>query len=249
MSAYFPTVKSLPGITREQMVEVDRIVTDELRIDLVQMMELAGRALARVARDRFLDGDAAGRSVAVLAGAGGNGGGALAAARNLHNWGATPQMALDRPAAAYHGVPAHQAKTLQHLGIELGEAHRSLPGGPPELIIDGLIGYSLRGAPRGRMAALVRWANGAGCPVLSLDLPSGLDATTGEPQDPVIHAAATVTLGLPKTGLARREARALAGELYLADIGIPPAAYQRIGLPVASPFGQSDIVRVTGLGR
>jgi len=205
--------------------------------------------LARVARDRFLDGDAGGRSVAVLAGAGGNGGGALAAARNLHNWGASVEVALVRPAETYRGVPAHQAKILQHLGVDLDDAHQSRPGGAPALIIDGLIGYSLKGTPHGRMASLIRWADEAGCPVLSLDLPSGLDATTGEPGDPAIHAQATVTLALPKAGLARREARALAGEIYLADIGIPPAAYQRIGLSVASPFGQSDIVRVTGLGR
>ena len=70
----FPSVPSPPALSVEQMIEVDRIMVDELRIDLVQMMENAGRALARVARDRFLAGDARGKSVAILAGSGGNGG-------------------------------------------------------------------------------------------------------------------------------------------------------------------------------
>lgn len=240
----FPFVSSPPALSVEQMVEVDRIMVDELRIDLVQMMENAGRALARVARDRFLAGDARGKSVAILAGSGGNGGGALVCARNLLNWGAGVHLALVKPVAGYGGVPGHQAKILGHMGQRLDEAHDDMPPKAVNLVVDGLIGYSLAGAPHGRLATLIRWANGAGAPVLSLDVPSGVDATTGEVHDPAVRATATVTLALPKQGLAKRTARGHVGELYLADIGVPPSVYQKLGLAIESPFERADVVRI-----
>jgi NAD(P)H-hydrate epimerase len=240
----FPSVPSPPALSVDQMIEVDRIMVDELRIDLVQMMENAGRALARVARDRFLAGDARGKSVAILAGSGGNGGGALVCARNLLNWGAEVHCALVRPVGHYGGVPAHQAKILDHMGQQLGEAHNDLPPKGVDLVVDGLIGYSLAGAPHGRMATLIRWANEAGAPVLSLDVPSGVDATTGETHDPAVRATATLTLALPKRGLTKRTARGHVGELYLADIGVPPSVYQRLGLAIESPFERADVVRI-----
>ncbi|MEO0603194.1 MAG: NAD(P)H-hydrate epimerase, partial [Myxococcota bacterium] len=85
---------TLPWLTTDQMREVDRLMIEVFHIELVQMMENAGRGLARVARQRFLDGDPTGRRVVVLAGPGGNGGGALVAARRLHGWGAHVEIAL-----------------------------------------------------------------------------------------------------------------------------------------------------------
>ena len=240
----FPVIPSPPTLSVAQMFEVDRIMVDELGIDLVQMMELAGRALARVARVRFLAGDARGKSVAILAGAGGNGGGALVCARDLLNWGAEVHCALVRPVSHYGGVPSHQAKILAHMEYRLDEAHSDMPPKEVDLVVDGLIGYSLAGAPHGRLATLIRWANEAGAPVLSLDVPSGVDATTGQAHDPAVRATATVTLALPKQGFTNRAAKGHVGELYLADIGVPPSVYPKLGLAIESPFGESDIVRV-----
>ena len=76
----------LPYLTKEQMVEVDRAMIEDFQIELVQMMENAGRGLAHLVRERFLDGDPRDRHVVVLAGTGGNGGGALVAARRLQNY-------------------------------------------------------------------------------------------------------------------------------------------------------------------
>jgi len=100
------------------------------------------------------------------------------------------------------------------------------------VVVDALIGYSLRGAPRGRAAELIELSNEHARQVLSLDVPSGLDATTGEAPGVVVHPDRTLTLALPKTGLA-----SISGELYLADIGIPPEVYQPLGLSFA-PFFQ-----------
>ena len=115
-----------------------------------------------------------------------------------------------------------------------------------EGIVDGIIGYSLSGAPRGAAAKLIRWANAQEAPLLALDIPSGLDATTGAPHTPCIRAEATLTLALPKEGLRAAGARAYVGELYLADIGVPPQLYARptVDLAVGPLFAERDIVRV-----
>ena len=115
-----------------------------------------------------------------------------------------------------------------------------------ELVIDGIVGNSLRGAPRGRAAELIQWANDGNAPVLSLDAPSGLDTSTGIVFEPAIRAAATMTLALPKEGLRSAEAERIVGELYLADISVPPELYGRepLDLDVGAIFALGDIVRL-----
>jgi NAD(P)H-hydrate epimerase len=81
------TLDELPALTSAQMIEVDRAMVEDYHIELAQMMENAGHCLAKLARRRFLDGDPRGKRVTILAGSGGNGGGALVCARRLHTWG------------------------------------------------------------------------------------------------------------------------------------------------------------------
>src|SRR5712692_10179808 len=95
----------LPFVTTEQMIEVDRAMMQDYRIELIQMMENAGRNLSHLARLRFLDGNPQGKKVVILAGTGGNGGGALVCARRLHNWGAQVQVYLTRLAKDFTPVP------------------------------------------------------------------------------------------------------------------------------------------------
>lgn len=235
---------AVPYLTAAQMAEVDRIAVGRYRIALLQMMENAGRGLARLACDRFLDGDPRGKRAVVLAGAGGNGGGVLAAARHLHNWGASIEVVLAQPARAMKPAPKRQLAILRRMGVAFRDAPDA--SGRSGLVIDGLVGYSLRGAPSGNVAGLIRWANGTGAPVLAMDVPSGLDATTGVAFDPAIEAAATLTLALPKTGLLAAGAAPYAGELYLADIGIPPALYAQpeIALDVGPLFARGEVIRL-----
>jgi NAD(P)H-hydrate epimerase len=101
------------------------------------------------------------------------------------------------------------------------------------MVLDALIGYSLREEPRGRAAELIDLCNEHGRRVLSLDGPSGLDATTGEALGSVVWPERTSTLALPKTGLQQTP-----GELFLADIGIPPEVYQSLGLTPGLLFGE-----------
>ncbi|MGH2488788.1 MAG: NAD(P)H-hydrate epimerase, partial [Candidatus Limnocylindria bacterium] len=214
----FPVLlaSTIPAVTAEQMREVDRIMVEDLHIELIQMMENAGRNLASLAIRRF-----APRAVTVLAGPGGNGGGGLAAARHLTNHAVDVSVVLSS-SDRMGEVPRHQLDIVERMGIAVTEE-------PPAtaLVIDAILGYSLHGDPAGRAAELIRWCLHQTAPVCSLDTPSGLDVTTGEPRTPCVRATATLTLALPKVGLAR--ASSYVGELYLADISVPPFVYGRLG--------------------
>ena len=99
-------------------------------------------------------------------------------------------------------------------------------------MIDGLLGFGSKGAPTGSTATLITMINRASAPVLAIDQPSGLDATTGEVYDPVVLADCTLTLALPKTGFRNPAARAVLGDLWVADIGVPALAFEQAGLTV-----------------
>lgn len=135
---------------------------EDFKIDLVQMMENAGRNLADLARARFLNGDPQSRKVTALAGTGGNGGGSLVCARWLHNRGALVTVFAARPGHEFTPVPARQLEILRRMQVDVSQAGGLDSAERPELIIDGVIGYSLQGAPRGAAADLIRWANGQG---------------------------------------------------------------------------------------
>lgn len=232
----------IPTLTTAQMIEVDRAMIEDYHIELIQMMENAGRVFAELAR-RQLRGAVQGHSVVVLCGSGNNGGGGMTAARRLHNWGAQVTVAITKPADEIHGVPAHQLDILQRMKIPIFES-ASLAPLPVDLILDAIIGYSLSGAPRGAAAELIRWANLQNVPILALDTPSGLDTTTGVAYEPTIRATATLTLALPKQGLLNPEAKEFVGELYLADISIPPELYLAMGIKIQHLFEQEDMIRI-----
>jgi NAD(P)H-hydrate epimerase len=222
----------VPDVSGERMRELDRIAMEEFGIDLLQMMENAGRTLADAVRG-MLDG---GRGVTVVAGSGGNGGGGLAAARHLHGRGVPVRVVRSRPEGDLAPATKRQLAILRAAGVP--------DGGPDEarawisdasVAIDALIGYGLRAPADGVGAELIRAMNRYARRIVSLDLPSGLDATRGAIGGPVVRPARTVTLALPKTGLA--DAAADLADLWLADLGIPPEAVRRLGFAdYASPF-------------
>jgi len=215
------------------MVEVDRLMIEEAGISLLQMMENAGRSLAGLAIDRFAPG-----RVTVLAGRGGNGGGGLVAARHLANRGVAVEVLTSSGIIDFSGVPAHQIHALAATSAVI--THE--PSFSPDLIIDALIGYSLSGSPRGRTLDLIEWANTAPSPILSLDMPSGVDSTTGLAPGAAVTATATLTLALPKSGLSNNPR---SGEVHLADISVPPALYSKLGVKVpGNLFAASQVIRL-----
>lgn len=235
------TGRNIPLLSTEQMVEVDRLMIEEYQISLVQMMENAGRNLAELAR-RKLGGKVAGKHIAVLSGAGNNGGGGLAAARHLHNWGAKISLVLAYEPARLKEVSARQWRILGTMGIE-PDNQADLENA--DVIVDALIGYGLSGDPRQPVAGWIDKANNSGTPILALDAPSGLDTTLGTPGAPCIKAATTLTLALPKTGLLSVQAQGYVGELYLADISVPPELYRHMGIVMPNLFERDSIVQIT----
>ena len=223
----------LPAVTMEQMREVDRIMIEDLHIELVQMMENAGRNLARLALSRFRP-----ERVVVMAGSGGNGGGGMVAARHLANWGLEVSVVLSREPEALGAVAAHQLDVLDRMGVPVDTDPR-----PDALYVDALIGYSLRSDPRGRAAELITWLRDRPGQVLSLDTPTGLDVTTGAALTPCVSADATLTLAAPKIGLLHAPE---VGELYLSDISVPPAVYEAFEMTMpADLFADGSVVRLT----
>jgi NAD(P)H-hydrate epimerase len=238
----------IPTVTVAQMREVDRLMMEEMEINLLQMMENAGRALAMQAR-QLVGGNAHTKRVVVLAGPGGNGGGGLTAARRLGTWGAEVSVFLGSGRSAFQGVPRHQLDILDHLHLPLHEP-TDLTGvdqalAAADVVLDALIGYSLLGAPREPVASLIRAANASQRPIIALDIPSGLDGDTGEAYEPTIRATRTLTLALPKAGLLEPAARRWAGDLFLADISVPELVYRRLGLEVGPVFAQADVISIS----
>jgi NAD(P)H-hydrate epimerase len=226
------------------MREIDRLMTQEIGVDLIQMMENAGRALAQHSRT-LLGGDVNGRRVTVLAGRGGNGGGGIVAARRLAIWGADVRILLAQPTATMTGVPLHQLEIARRIGIPITEPPQDASAlARADILLDALIGYSLRGGPSGAAARLIQAAQDSTRPIIALDVPSGMDADSGEPLGHAVRATSTLTLALPKVGLLRPRARAWVGALYVADISVPATAYRRLGIEVGPIFAAADIVPV-----
>ncbi len=199
------------------------------------MMENAGRNLATAAMDRMAETWDSARYL-ILAGSGSNGGGGICAARHLANRGLKVILSMTGPAAA-EGITAYQHQ------IYLAAGGKNVPSGDlkkvtADIIIDAIIGYNLQDAPRGTALEFMRWANSQQAPVLSLDIPSGLGATSGESPGEYIQPDTTVTLAWPKTGLLPEKT----GKLYLSDIGIPQKVYEELGLKVSNPFGKSFLI-------
>lgn len=233
---------NVPSISAVQMLEVERLMVSEYFLDPMQTMELAGRHLAHLARLLFLKGRADGKAISLLASNATKGACVLVAARKLHQWGGNVRLVLSHEIDEYEGLVGAQLERARRQGLIIVEP----PALGGNLIIDGLMGLHWPGDPTGRMADLIEWANRQLSPVLALELPAGLDAETGQQRRPCMRASATMALGLPKTGVVKESARAMVGDIYLADVAIPQALYAAPGLElkVGAIFAESDIVRI-----
>jgi NAD(P)H-hydrate epimerase len=221
----------VPAVTAAEMRQIDRIAVEEVGLALLQMMENAGRDLATA----VIRGTP--RRVTVLAGNGGNGGGGLACARHLANHDVPVSVVLDRHPDELDGAAAHQHATLAEMEVPVtvgSDPVRDADG----VVVDALVGYGLSGPLGGPAADLVE-AIPDSADLVSLDVPSGVDATTGDTPGVAVDPDLTVTLALPKTGLDPERYR-----LLLADIGIPAVVYHRAGVVYRTPFDGDYLVRI-----
>jgi NAD(P)H-hydrate epimerase len=159
----------------------------------------------------------------VLAGKGNNGGDGYVVARAFAERGQWPvQVYATCPVDDLRGEAAYHARLLPDtvplgIGDEL-PAHAFRRG---DLIVDALLGTGASGPPRPPCDSWIRQVNASGCPVVSLDIPSGLNGDTGEAEGAVVQADLTVTMALPKTGMLAPAGRPFCGRIRCVDIGIP----------------------------
>ncbi|MFZ4774447.1 MAG: NAD(P)H-hydrate epimerase, partial [Terrimicrobiaceae bacterium] len=199
-------------LSREQMIDAEKMAFAS-GVEPATLMESAGRQMAGfVIQNHPRPGQCR-----VYAGKGHNGGDVLVAARHLVSAGWSIETVLPEPSLA----PLTEAQRRR-----LGEGS---PAGEkyPDVILDGLLGIGARGNPREPVAAAIREINrlrkNSASWVLAADLPSGLDAETGEPGDPCVEADATMAVGFVKSGLVADAAVNFVGRLAVASLdGLQP---------------------------
>ena len=223
------TPPDLPALTSSQVKELDRLASERFGVEIDWLMEAAGWQIAR-----FCD-----RPTAVVCGVGNNGGDGLAAARHLFRWGRlTGVSCLDQ---ARLGTEARlELEALHRCGVRISdELH--LDGA--EIVVDSLLGTGLNRPPAGRFAEWIIAINNSDKRVVAVDVPSGLDADSGVAYAPCVHADATVTFSLPKQGLLIADGPRLAGEVWVADVGMPLAAFAALGIAFRGELFRSGVLQ------
>jgi hydroxyethylthiazole kinase-like uncharacterized protein yjeF len=214
-------------ITKEQMADLDRVMIKEIGIDVPIMMENAALAVALETVELSKKKKA---KVLVLSGHGNNGGDALAAARHLVNWGHSVLVVCASSKSKFRPNPLKQLKIIEKMKIPIKYSGKDINFSKYDVIVDGLLGYNLKGNPRGKFAELIETANNSKVQILAIDLPSGLDANTGEIYDPCIKAKTTVALSVAKKGLVVKKAKSYVGKLVVAYMSVPDVVYRKFGV-------------------
>ncbi len=231
------------------MREIQQAAQEKFGLELLQMLENGGRAVSRIALG-MLGGKGHLQRVVILAGGGNKGATGLSAARHMTNWGLAVEVVLGEVESEMSFAAQRQVRILRAAGI-LGDEEASsseltleehLAGA--DLVVDALIGYGLTGPPLGMAAAVTSLAGASGRPILAVDVPTGVNAATGELSSPCIRATTTMMLDLPKQGVILPQSRSATGDLYLADLGIPRGAYETLGIQLNDLFHDGPIIRV-----
>lgn len=219
----------VPALTGDEAAAWDRRAIDRVGVPERVLMENAGRAAALVLQRLHPDGRVVG-----IVGAGNNGGDALVMLRTLAAWGRDVRAVLvadrDVPDPLAHGwtVPTSTDAELD------GPGWRALLESTA-VVIDGILGTGVRGAPRERQAAAIEAVNASARAVMAVDVPSGIDPETGAVPGEAVRADVTVAFGAPKLGALLHPARALVGRLVAVEIGFPPLEAGEAGAFLATP--------------
>jgi NAD(P)H-hydrate epimerase len=232
----------LPYITIEQMKKVESSTIDKYGITLIQMMENAGLSVAMLARDKFLIKNLQEKKVVVVAGTGGNAGIAMVAARHLSIWGVEVSLALTDSRGKFKSETIAQFSICQKMKIPIIDTI-----GEADLIIDGILGGGITGEPNVQAAKFIEMINQSKAEVLSIEVPSGINLNVGKPGTLTVKASATLVMAVPKFGHFKLHASKLVGELFMADISIPPEIYRSLKIENAGlkkAFQESTVVKI-----
>ena len=232
--------------TGAEAAAFDRMAIDEQGVPQVTLMECAGRSAAQVLDRLFPRGE-----VVALIGAGNNGGDGLVLLRTLRSWGRPVKAVLvaDRPEddPLLHGWDLPLLSDGGHDGTG-GAPSGGVGDGRPldsvlgdaAVIVDGILGTGIKGAPRARQARAIQAINRSRRPVFALDAPSGIDADTGRIDGEAVAAQVTLALGWPKLGTFLQPARTNVGRLIAVEIGFPPAGESAFGAAAVTPAWASE---------
>jgi NAD(P)H-hydrate epimerase len=225
------------AISSAALREADAQAASTFGIEPMQLMEVAGWQVAKFVA-AFMEGVHKKR-VTVVAGSGNNGGDALVAARFLLQRGATVNVSIV-PSPDPNSLARRHAQTIRRLGIPIDDAPAGI-GASADLLIDGLLGTGIRLPLRDPAPSIIEAMNGTGRPIVAIDVPSGMDADTGNGADDAVHAAATLTLVAAKAGLA---GAVNAGRVFVADIGMPLALFGPERERLAALYALGDVVEL-----
>lgn len=235
-----PGGRRVPAVSVAEMREVDRIAVEATGPSLSQLIELAGQQVALAAID-LLGGRWATARAIVLCGSGRNGAVGVCAARHLADRGVAVEVVTIVPPQRADGALGQAFLALAEAPARVTRWDEAFDVTAADVVVDAILGCRLDGEPQPVQRGLIlaaRAAAEAGVPVIAVDVPSGLDADTGVAPGACVVPDRTVTLGLPKRGLTAVNA----GDLWVADLGIPPGVYARAGLAFAPFFGASACV-------
>ncbi|MBU4261070.1 MAG: NAD(P)H-hydrate dehydratase [Proteobacteria bacterium] len=217
----------------EQMRQIDRTAIDDIGIPGSVLMENAGQQTVHCLCRYF--GEVKGKKIAVFAGPGNNGGDGFVVARHLQQLGAQVRVFLLVGTDRIKGDAAIHFRIISnlHIAVNFLLGPDDLQGLEPDsfdLIIDALFGTGLQRQIEGHYARVIEMINRASCPVVAVDMPSGLDSDTGAVCGVAVKADLTVTFGVAKPGHFVFPGREMVGELEVVDIGIPSQVVAEAGL-------------------
>jgi len=228
-----------PTLTREQSRAVDRLAVERLGIPSIVLMENAAINATAAMLDELGEAgggveDFAALAIAVVCGGGNNGGDGYAIARHLHNLGADVRLYAAKDPAGLDGDAATNHAICERMGIPIEPVldEAAIPRArdrwaDADAVVDALLGTGFSGEVREPLASVIRALGGLGdTRVIAIDVPSGLDADTGQPSNATVRADLTVTFVARKRGFTA-EAEAWTGRVVVGDIGVPPALVEQ----------------------
>ncbi len=213
-------------VTAQEMRDIDRKAMTDFKIPGVVLMENAGIQVVRAVLEKlpFVQG----RTVTIFAGRGNNGGDGLVAARHLFNMGADVKVLMLGNSEKIAGDAALNLEIWKRMGQKVYSVTRMddinavrLFLAKTDIVVDAIYGTGFKGVVKDYAGRVIDAVNACDRPVISVDIPSGLEADTGRVNGPCIMAGLTVTFGLPKVGLLLEPGASCAGELMVADISLP----------------------------
>ena len=222
-------------LSREEVRACDRVAIEHYEINGLVLMENAGGAAARQILDLLQE--KGGKRVGILAGAGNNAGDGFVVARHLVNEGIEVDVLICVARERFQGDALSNLMIIEHMEIPLQYADPESAegiaaaiqkiGSKSDMLVDALLGTGTVGAPREPFRTAIRTINQLDLPVVSLDIPSGLDCDSGAPLEIAVRADYTVTFAAIKKGFSNPEAQEYTGVVTLASIGIDVRYLQR----------------------